>query len=291
MTDNKQRRHDSMKELDRALARRDRAEKTKPLGVVVATLAILVVIVGGIWLLTKQGDEADTTATETKNNEPKAVELMAMPVDGELIPMKREQALPETVTCTYDDDGEAAKPVDKPKTENVPAKGKVTVTLKTNQGDIPMELDRALSPCAVNAIEHLAKSNFYDDSICHRATGGMLNVLQCGDPTGTGSGGPGFKYAGEWPIKDANLDMQTPMIYQKGSIAMANPGDPDANGSQFFLNWADSNLPPQYVVLGSMSSEGTNVAEKIAGNGIEGTEGMTDGKPFKEVRIEKAEAK
>lgn len=291
MANNEQRRKEAMRTLERELKRRSRAEKLKPLGVVVTTLAILLFIGGGIYLLTTAGGADDTEAAEeTSTTSAEPVALTATPVSGETIPMTRTTALAASVTCKYPDDGAASKKLDKPSTEKVPATGKVTVTLKTNQGDIPMELDRSVSPCAVNAIEHMAKSGYFDDTVCHRVTGGALNVLQCGDPTGTGTGGPGFKFAGEWPVSDANLDANTPMVYPKGSIAMANPNDPDANGSQFFLNWADSQLPPQYVLLGSMTDEGTKTVESIAANGIEGG-GTSDGTPAKEVRIEKAQVK
>lgn len=288
MANNEQRRKDSMRKLERELKRRARAEKLKPLGVVVTTLAILLFIGGGIYLLTTAGGADDTEAADaTTSTETEPVALTATPVTGDAIPMTRTTALGSTVTCEYPDDGTASKELTKPDTTNVPATGTVTVTLQTNQGDIPMELDRSVSPCAVNAIEHMASSGYFDDTVCHRITGGALNVLQCGDPTGTGTGGPGFKFAGEWPVDDDDLDANTPMVYPKGSIAMANPGDPDSNGSQFFLNWADSQLPPQYVLLGSMTDEGTETVENIAKNGIEGG-GTSDGTPAKEVRIEKA---
>lgn len=288
MSTNEQRRKESFKKLEKELARRDRAEKLKPLGVVVMTLLILVAIGGGIYLLTTAGGEDQEDLTATPTSEATPVPLVAQPVSGDKIPMQRTTPLGDTVACEYPADGTAARPVDTPPTENVAAKGKVTITLKTNMGDIPMELDRSISPCGVNAIETMAKSGYFNDTVCHRITGGGLNVLQCGDPTGTGTGGPGFKFAGEWPVKDADLDANTPMIYPKGSIAMANPSDPDANGSQFFLNWADSQLPPQYTVLGSMTDAGTKVVEDIAAKGIQGG-GTSDGTPAEEVRIQTAE--
>ncbi len=285
MANNEQRRKDALRGLQRELARRERAEKLKPLGVVLTTLLILVGIGGGIYLLTTADGSADETRAEeamaSDTVEPAA--LVATPVSGTALPMTRSSQLPATVSCSYEADGEAAKPLDEPRTTAVPARGTVTITLNTSLGEIPMELDRSLSPCAVNAIETMAKSNYFNDTVCHRITGGRLNVLQCGDPTGTGTGGPGFKFAGEWPVDNSELDQNTPMVYPKGSIAMANPSDPDANGSQFFLNWADSELPPQYTILGSMTDEGTATVADIATNGIEG--GLSDGSPAKEVRI------
>ncbi|MFC3850763.1 peptidylprolyl isomerase [Corynebacterium hansenii] len=281
MQGNEQRRREAMKNLERELGRRDRAEKVKPLGVVVATLAILVVLVGGIWFLTTMGGEKDdakdgedVTASQTPTSAPQLTPLA----------MARAEKLPDTVTCKYPaGGGAAAKEVSAPSADNVPATGKVTVTLKTNQGDIPMELDRSLSPCGVNAIEHLAKEGYYNDTVCHRMTAGSLQVLQCGDPTGTGAGGPGFTFADEYPKDQPNVPQET--IYPEGSIAMANSG-PDTNGSQFFLNYGPSQLQPNYSVLGTMTPEGLKVAKGIAGKGIDG--GQTDGKPKEEVRIETA---
>ncbi|HHT33320.1 MAG TPA: peptidylprolyl isomerase [Corynebacterium sp.] len=264
-----------MKNLERELGRRDRAEKAKPLGVVVTTLAILVVLVGGIWFLTTMGDdEEDVTASETETTSPELTPLA----------MARAEALPDTVTCEYPaGGGEAAKDVSTPKTDGIATTGTVTVTLKTNHGDVPMELDRSMSPCAVNAIEHLAKEGYYNDTVCHRMTSGGLNVLQCGDPSGSGAGGPGFTFKDEYPVDEA--DAASSVVYPEGSIAMANSG-PDTNGSQFFLNYGDGQLQPSYSVLGTMTPEGLDVVKGISEKGIEG--GQLDGKPAEEVRIESA---
>ena len=275
MQGNEQRRREAMKNLERELGRRDRAEKAKPLGVVVTTLAILVVLVGGIWFLTTMGDdEEDVAASETETTSPELTPLA----------MARAEALPDTVTCEYPaGGGEAAKDVSTPKTDGITTTGTVTVTLKTNHGDVPMELDRSMSPCAVNAIEHLAKEGYYNDTVCHRMTSGGLNVLQCGDPSGSGAGGPGFTFKDEYPVDEAGA--ASSVVSPEGSIAMANPG-PDTNGSQFFLNYGDGQLQPSYSVLGTMTPEGLDVVKGISEKGIEG--GQLDGKPAEEVRIESA---
>lgn len=274
MQGNEQRRREAMKNLERELGRRDRAEKAKPLGVVVTTLAILVALVGGIWFLTTMGDDdEDLTASETETTSPDLTPLA----------MARAEALEDTVTCEYPASGEPAKDVSAPPTDDIATTGTVTVTLKTNQGDVPMELDRSLSPCAVNAIEHLAKEGYYDDTVCHRMTSGGLNVLQCGDPSGSGAGGPGFSFADEYPVDEA--EPTSSVIYPEGSIAMANSG-PNTNGSQFFLNYGDGQLQPAYSVLGTMTPEGLEVTKAIAEKGIEG--GQLDGAPAEEVRIKSA---
>lgn len=276
---NEHRRREAMKHLERELSRRERAEKAKPLGVVLTTLVILAVIVGGIWFLTSMGDDdAETTAQESEAP-------TTPPVDATPLAMARAEALPDTVTCSYPAEAGAtpAKQVSAPKTDGISTKGTVTVTLKTSAGDVPMELDRSLSPCAVNAIEHLAAEGYYNDTVCHRMTSGQINVLQCGDPTGTGTGGPGFTFADEYPADQPDAAGQ--VTYPEGSIAMANSG-PDTNGSQFFLNYGAGTLAPAYSVLGTMTPEGLEVTKAIGEKGVEG--GAGDGKPVDEVRIESA---
>ncbi len=272
MGSNEQRRKEAMQKLEKELSRRERAEKTKPLGVVVATLAILALIVGGIWWATTLGgDDEDVTAQED-------------PLEQDLEPlsMSRANALPDTVTCDYADAGEPSREISAPNGEDVPATGTVTVTLITNQGDIEMQLDRALSPCAVNSMEHLANEGFYDDTVCHRMTSGNLNVLQCGDPTGEGTGGPGYQFADEYPTDE--LNPATTVTYPEATIAMANSG-PGTNGSQFFLNYADGMLPPAYSALGVITADGMETLAAIGEKGVEG--GQVDGAPAEEVRIER----
>ncbi|CAB1017652.1 peptidylprolyl isomerase [Corynebacterium diphtheriae] len=277
MGTNKERRESAMRSLEKEIKSRDRAEKTKPLGVVAAAAVAVLAIVGGIYWANSSDDSAQTQASDQAT--PTTEESNFTP-----LAMKRAKALGDTVTCTYNDAGNASKDVSKPKTESVSAKGTTTVSLDTNKGKIDLELDRAASPCTVNAIEHLAKQKYYDDTVCHRLTTSGIYVLQCGDPSGKGSGGPGFQFDNEYPTDEAS-DKQTPVVYPRGSIAMANAGE-GTNGSQFFLNYKDSPLPPAYTYFGKISDSGLKTLDKIAEAGVK--DGGTDGAPAEEVKIKTA---
>lgn len=277
MTDNRKRGEDALAQLDRELKSRDRAEKSRPLKIGLAAAVVILAIVGGIWFLaTRDTGEEVTASEETTTTETPTMEPLAM---------TRATALPETVTCEYPEAGEPAREISAPGTENIPTTGTVNVTLTTGQGPIGMELDRSVAPCTVNAIEHFAAEGYYDDTVCHRLTTSGIHVLQCGDPSGTGAGGPGFQFANEYPTDELEGPATSPVIYPRGSIAMANAGA-DTNGSQFFLNYQDSPLAPDYTYFGQISEEGLATLDKIAEAGVQG--GAADGAPAEEVRIETA---
>lgn len=146
--------------------------------------------------------------------------------------------------------------------------GDLTATMTLNGEQVVMTLDGTAAPCTASSWEFLAAADYFDDTVCHRlTTSETLGVLQCGDPSGTGRGGPGYRYAEE------NLDGAT---YPAGTVAMANTGQPASTGSQFFLVHSDSVLPPSYTVLGQIT-EGLDVVEAIAAAGT--VEGGTDGAP------------
>jgi peptidyl-prolyl cis-trans isomerase B (cyclophilin B) len=124
------------------------------------------------------------------------------------------------------------------------------VLLKTNKGDIKLELNPAEAPITVNNFVVLARDGYYDGLKFHRVVPGF--VIQGGDPTGTGSGGPGYKFQDE-PVK---------RTYRAGTVAMANAG-PNTNGSQFFVCLEDQpSLPPSYTIFGDTIS-GLDVVRKI----------------------------
>lgn len=282
-----------MHKLDRELKSRDRKQKTRPFGVAVASLVVILGIAGGIYFLsTRDGSEGEIQAEDTSEAQTTQEAPKAEPLSG-----KRAEALPATVQCEYKDNGQDGHGAKTPDGKDISTEGTVTVSFDTTQGPIEMNLDRATAPCTTHAISELADSGFYDDTVCHRMTSGGLNVLQCGDPTGSGTGGPGFSFANEYPTDETDdEDLQNPVVYPRGSVAMANSG-PDTNGSQFFLNYDDSELPPNYTYFGTITEDGLKTLDKIAEAGVDTGEqgglpgGQEDGKPAEEVKIKKATVK
>ncbi len=175
--------------------------------------------------------------------------------------------------CDYPTDGQpAAKEVDPPLAEA--ADEQATVTLTTSAGDLTADLDGAKAPCTVNSFLSLAKQGYFGNTTCHRLTTDGIFVLQCGDPTGTGQGGPGYSFADELSGSET---------YGPGTLAMANAG-PNTNGSQFFLVYDESPLPPSYTVFGEMDAESLATLKGIGSEGT--TDGGPDGAPKKPVDIE-----
>lgn len=183
----------------------------------------------------------------------------------------------ETVTCDYPEDGqEPAREVEAPEAE-APAEGTITATMTTNFGDIGLTLDAATAPCTVNSFVSLAEQGFYDDTPCPRiGDQDGFGILQCGDPTGTGSGGAGYSFADE---------LSGDETYPAGTLAMANAG-PDTNGSQFFLVFRDSQFPPSYTVFGTIDEAGLEVIDAIAAEGNDNSNPAGGGAPNKDVTIE-----
>ncbi|MBA8795530.1 peptidyl-prolyl cis-trans isomerase B (cyclophilin B) [Friedmanniella endophytica] len=176
-------------------------------------------------------------------------------------------------TCTYTPSGSAAKKVSLPPTTGVADTGSVQYAIKTNDGTITIAMDRSATPCTINSFVSLARQQYFDDTRCHRLTTAGILVLQCGDPTATGSGGPGYRFPDELTGKET---------YPAGTVAMANAG-PDTNGSQFFLVYGDSQLDPNYTVFGTMDAAGLAVVKKIAEAGT--ADGSYDGQPKNPVEI------
>jgi cyclophilin family peptidyl-prolyl cis-trans isomerase len=242
VTTEKQRRQAAQRHLQKQLERRAEATRRRRRTLaIVATIMCALLVVGSVLLLTGVFRSDDSAADVT----PAA----------------------DSVSCTYapDDSGnpnltEVGTP---PDPESTPAKGTSTLLMSTGQGDLTLTLDRAKAPCAAASFTYLAEQKFFDGSPCHRLVNGeSFGVLQCGDPSGTGQGGPTYKFAEE---------VTPDTTYPRGTIAMANSGQPGSTGSQFFLCFTDSQLPPNYTAVGTVDEAGLAVLDQIAAGGNDGS--------------------
>jgi peptidyl-prolyl cis-trans isomerase B (cyclophilin B) len=138
----------------------------------------------------------------------------------------------------------------------------------TTQGVITVRMLTDKAPCTTFSFRFLASRGYYNQTHCHRLTVQGIFVLQCGDPTGTGSGAPGYSF------NDENLAGAT---YPAGTVAMANAG-PNTNGSQFFFTWKNTTLAPAYTPFGTVIG-GLNVLQRIAAAGDDQQNGPGDGYP------------
>ncbi|WP_062378033.1 peptidylprolyl isomerase [Demequina pelophila] len=149
-----------------------------------------------------------------------------------------------------------------------------TAVVATSEGDITLELDGAAAPQAVASFVNLARQSYFDQTDCHRLTTDGIFVIQCGDPTGTGAGGPGYSFG---PIENAPEDD----VYPAGTLAMARRGgDAQSMGSQFFLVYEDSTIPSDaaggYTVFGRVV-DGMDIVDRVARAGT--ITGGPDGQP------------
>jgi peptidyl-prolyl cis-trans isomerase B (cyclophilin B) len=262
----------------------EQRRQRRNLGISVTAIAAVVVVVVGVFVVVgNNGDESPASApTELPSaagpdNKPKSIPtaLAAAP--------KRATALPAEVSCTYKKGAEAAsKKVNPPADGKTKASGTAKVSLNTSVGDLQVTLDSALAPCTVKNFLSLVGQKYYDNTKCHRLTVGEgLQVLQCGDPSASGGGGPGYSFADE---------VYPTLKYGRGILAMANSG-PNTNGSQFFIVYGDaSGLGPDYTAFGTIDAASLKLIDKVAEAGVVPQNGPTDGAPVTPVNIETATA-
>jgi peptidyl-prolyl cis-trans isomerase B (cyclophilin B) len=209
-----------------------------------AGVALLVILVGTVWLVTSLGDDKEETANQTAGDAQCA--WTEIPAD-QRSPQLKDVGLPPA---------------------QAPASGSQTMTIDTNLGPITAKLDLSAVPCTAASFTHLASKKFFDNSKCHRLVSEGLQVLQCGDPSATGkgyretdgTGGPTYQFAEE------NLPTDKRPPYPEGVIAMANSGQPGSTGSQFFIVYGDSQLDAAYTVLGTITN-GMDIVKKVAAAG------------------------
>ena len=154
-----------------------------------------------------------------------------------------------------------------------------TIVFETNCGEIVIEPFHDDAPMALTAIRALIRGGYYDETLCHRLTTEGLFVLQCGDPTASGYGGPNFTFGLE------NLPENKVDNYPSGIVAMANSGRPPVNGSQFFFVYEDTTLAPSYTIWGRVS-KGMEIIKMIAKAGTK--DGSNNGMPRQTIAIERA---
>lgn len=231
--------------LARQMAERQAAARRRRQRIIAASAAagLVLVVAGGFWIVSAvTGDEPDpaaVTGTPTPTGTAGAGECVWQPEDTSANPNLLEVGTPPA--------GE-------------PRSGTSTITITTNHGVIEAEMDLAAVPCTAASFAHLAGQGFYDGSPCHRLVTEGIQVLQCGDPTGTGQGGPTYKFAEE------NLPVDQDPPYPPGTIAMAKTQAPSTTGSQFFIVYGESELAPDYTVVGTVT-QGLDIVEDIAAGG------------------------
>jgi peptidyl-prolyl cis-trans isomerase B (cyclophilin B) len=191
--------------------------------------------------------------------------------------------------------------VGKPPTKDVITSGVETMTITLGQGTVTAKLDPSKAPCTVNSMRFLAGKKFFDNTACVRVTD---SILQCGDPAGTGSGGPAYRFPNEnvpsptapsaapaasaAPSTSASAGPSaappTTALYPAGTLAMAHSSQADSNSSQFFLVFKDVEYPADYTIFGTITG-GLDVLQKIGAAGNDGSNQAGGGKPTQEVKI------
>jgi peptidyl-prolyl cis-trans isomerase B (cyclophilin B) len=248
---------------ERQAARRAAAaQRKRQRQAVIASVVAVLLLVGGVAAaaVTFGGDDNPTDLATPPSASPAA--SPSKDANGEL-------------TCEYvKGDAPSVRKVELPPPTGVEAEAPFDVTIATSQGDIVFETLTSKAPCTVQNLRSLAHFAFYDDTPCHRLTTEGISVLQCGSPDGSPNGGPGYSFADEG-LEGAE--------YPRGTVAMANSG-PATNGSQFFLVYEDSALPPNYTPFGKITA-GLDVLEKVAAAGSDESAGTGDGKPNLPVQI------
>jgi peptidyl-prolyl cis-trans isomerase B (cyclophilin B) len=277
---NQIRREAAKRKLENQQKRRAERVRRRQRTAIITSASVVVVVVLAVVLLSTVGlpggGGSDTNDT-------------AAPPSDAATPTAAPAALGDCAFSPTPDEP-AAKPAPVPTVTTASTSGTAAVTLRTNRGSIPLTLDRATGPCAVESFLSLVNAGYYNDTPCHRLTTGEgLKVLQCGDPTGQGTGGPGYTINDEPPTGLAPAGNGA-AIYPRGTLAMAKTSAPNSGGSQFFLVYADSTLPPDYTVFGTVGPEGLATLDTIAQGGSDDANGPGDGAPRTQVTIQSATA-
>ena len=245
--------------------RAQRAHRGRQITIVAVVCCVVVGLgLGGYFLFFGSGGGKAAAVSATSSATPSASASASASTQAE--PAAR---------CSYQASGTAARKVGLP-----PAKPDDTATyqatIRTNRGDVVINLLNSKATCTVNSFVYLAAKKYFNGTHCHRVTTIDPFVLQCGDPTGTGRGGPGYEFASE------NL---AGAEYTQGTVAMANSGAPDSNGSQFFIVYKNSKLAASYTPFGEVV-KGLGIIQNVARAGSDNANGAGDGHPKEKVVVE-----
>jgi peptidyl-prolyl cis-trans isomerase B (cyclophilin B) len=253
------------RQLQRRAIRQARARRMKIIGTVLA----VVVVAGGSGAIAfaMGGPEKKKTTAAAASETPSAAPSVSVK-PGECA----YQPLPAGAA-------QGAKDVGKPPVK--PDKGKYRMTIDTSLGTIVATADGTKAACTVNSFKYLASKKFFNNTKCHRLVTQGIKVLQCGDPTGTGTGGPAYGFGNENVPKAGKSGQAT---YKRGVIAMAHSSAPNSNGSQFFIVYGDSPLPADYTVFGEIT-QGMDVVDKVAKAGAEAADQTGNTAPKKKIEI------
>lgn len=284
---NQQRRATAKRKLQRQQERRAKQAKRRRLLTIIGggVVAVAVVVAAVVVFVMNKDDNKNTTASPSSSPT-----TSAAPAGPPGLPAFKPSAN-LGANCQYPPSPDkAAKPAKPPRTGKVPTEpAQISVSMVTNKGKVGLMLANNESPCTVNSFVSLAQQGWFKDTKCHRlTTSELLGVLQCGDPKGDGTGGPGYQFDNEYPTDQYppdSLERQQPVIYPRGTLAMANSG-PNTNGSQFFLVYRDSQLPPEYTVFGTIQADGLETLDKIAKAGLAPGSKPQDGAPVADVIIQ-----
>jgi peptidyl-prolyl cis-trans isomerase B (cyclophilin B) len=249
-------------------------DSPNPLSAALAVVIALVAVVAAVAFLGLRDDDDDAapgTVAATATPSASAGPATAAPTTG--APVASTKVGP----CTYRSEAAPARDVTPP-TEADLRTGSVTATLQTSAGTVTLRLDGAAAPCATASFVSLARQGYFDGTPCHRildGTAGDGAIAQCGDPSGTGTGGPGYVYDEE------NLEGAT---YGRGTLAMAKTMAPGTTGAQFFLVTQPFPLDPVYSVVGAITG-GLDVLDKVIKAGTQ--DGSGDGAPKTPLKLVK----
>jgi peptidyl-prolyl cis-trans isomerase B (cyclophilin B) len=268
--------------LTRRAEQQERARKYSAIALV--CLVVVGLGVGGFFLFSGGSGSSPKAASSpaapaptpasTTSGSPSPASPPASPSPASPSPSAAAPVAEPAHTCAYNVGGTAARKVSLPP-RHPDFTAHYQATIRTNRGNIVINLLNSKATCTVNSFVSLAKQKYFSQTTCHRLTTSGIFVLQCGDPTGTGSGGPGYQF------RDENLAKAK---YVAGTVAMANAG-PNTNGSQFFLVYQKSaGLQPNYTPFGTIVS-GLKIVQNVAKAGSDNANGPGDGHPKEKVVI------